>query len=301
MAPPLGGLTDRRRHRGRLQPVQRGLQALIVPQRRPAPGEIEDLIGCGRHQPRGAQACIARFDDLARRPDQDVGIPDRGHAVVGHGLDPDRDIARNEIDGADARRLGEGEEGIGHEILRITWGELPRQRPKEVELAALGGAAGRRGHKEPERPSARRARWHSVRRRRQALGRQDLAARIGGRGDRAARDPGRQVIDRIDDAPTELVIGGASSVGAVLFQCTRRQAEERGRLFGAQVAWRQNGEIGSHVWGLRGSVEGRRQRTACPAQAGEEGPERGMRKVGGGSILPPMGASPRRLRFITCR
>ena len=60
------------------------------------------------------------------------------------------------------------------------------------------------------------------------------------------------------DATAELVIGGAGSVGAVLFQRARGQAQEIRRLLGAQVAWRQNGEIGSHGWGLRELQENRR-------------------------------------------
>jgi hypothetical protein len=38
------------------------------------------------------------------------------YAVIGHGLDPDRDVAGDEIDRRDAMRLGQRKEGIGHEV-----------------------------------------------------------------------------------------------------------------------------------------------------------------------------------------
>ena len=50
---PSGRLADGRGHSGRLQPVQRGLEALVVAQRRAAPDEAQDLVGRGLHQPRG--------------------------------------------------------------------------------------------------------------------------------------------------------------------------------------------------------------------------------------------------------
>src|SRR5699024_1231113 len=63
---------------------------------------------------------------------------DRGHTVIGNGLDPDGHAACGEVDGRDALRLGEGKEGIGHEILRVSWREVAGKRPKQVELPALG-------------------------------------------------------------------------------------------------------------------------------------------------------------------
>ena len=137
MTTTLGGLADRCADGRGLKPVQRRLQALIVAQRRAATDEAQDFVGSGRHQTRGAKARVTSLDDLARGPDQDVGIPDRRHAVIGHGLDADRHCAADEIDRRDAMGFGEGEKRIGHEILRISNGELTRQRPEQVELSAL--------------------------------------------------------------------------------------------------------------------------------------------------------------------
>ena len=137
MTAALGGLADRRADRSGLEPVERGLQALVVAQARAAADEAQDFVGCGRHQARGAQACVARLNDLAGRPDQDVGIPDGCHAVIGHGLDANRHVAGDEIDRRDAMGFREGEKRIGHEILCVSWREVTGERPKQVELSAL--------------------------------------------------------------------------------------------------------------------------------------------------------------------
>ena len=101
MPPSVGGLADRGCDRGRLQSVERCLQPLIVPLRGSAPREGEDLIGRCRHQARRAQACVARLNNLAGGPDQNIGVPDRRHAVVGNSFDADRDVARGKINRAD--------------------------------------------------------------------------------------------------------------------------------------------------------------------------------------------------------
>ena len=62
---------------------------------------------------------VTRLDDLAGGPDQHVGVPDRRHAVLGDGLDSDRDRACLEVDRREALGLGEREEGIGHEVLGV--------------------------------------------------------------------------------------------------------------------------------------------------------------------------------------
>ncbi|WIG53946.1 MAG: hypothetical protein OJF48_004867 [Afipia sp.] len=120
MAAAFRRLADRCRNGRRLQPVERRLQALVVAQRRAAPDIGENFVGRGGHQPRGAKPGIPRLDDLARRPDQDVGVPDCRHAMIGHGLDADRHVAGDEIDRRNAMGFGEREERIGHEILRVS-------------------------------------------------------------------------------------------------------------------------------------------------------------------------------------
>eukprot|EP01035_Chromulina_nebulosa_P013303 gene13304-17671_t len=77
---------------------------------------------------------IARLDDLARRPDQNVGIPDRRHAVLGGRLDEDLDFAHAKVDRPGARRFGEAEERPGHQVLRVARGEFAGQRAEQVEL-----------------------------------------------------------------------------------------------------------------------------------------------------------------------
>ena len=150
MAAALSGLADRGGDRGGLEPVERRLQPLIVAHRRAASDEAEDFVRGGDQQPRGAKPGIAGFDDLARRPDQDIGVPDGRHAVIGDRLDPDRHRAGAKVDRGDAVGFGEGEERIGHEILRVSWREVAGERAEQIELSALrGGTMPRRHGREP--------------------------------------------------------------------------------------------------------------------------------------------------------
>jgi len=134
---PLVGLAQRGRHGRRLQSIQRRLEAVIIACARAAAGEGENLARRRSHQARGAQAGVARFDDLAGGPDQHVGIPDCGHAVLGHRLDADGDLVHAEIDRCRAVGLGEAEERIGHEVLRVPRREIAGQSPEEFELLAF--------------------------------------------------------------------------------------------------------------------------------------------------------------------
>jgi len=86
------------------------------------------------NQPRGGSPGIARLDDLARHPDQHIGIPDCCHAVFGGGFDEDRDLAHTKIDRFDALRLGETEERPGHQVLRIARRDIASGPDEEIEL-----------------------------------------------------------------------------------------------------------------------------------------------------------------------
>src|SRR5690348_11175610 len=54
--------------------------------------------------------------------------------MLGHGFDANGNLAGAEVDGNDAPGFGEGEERIGHQILRIAWREITRQCPEETQL-----------------------------------------------------------------------------------------------------------------------------------------------------------------------
>ena len=62
--PPLGRLTDGRRHRGRLKPIECGLETIIVSRAGSATDEREDFVRRGRLEAGRLQAGVARLDDL---------------------------------------------------------------------------------------------------------------------------------------------------------------------------------------------------------------------------------------------
>ncbi|MCY1268170.1 hypothetical protein D9M70_166190 [compost metagenome] len=137
MQAPAGGLADRGGDAGRLQSIQGCLEALVVAQRGAAADEAQDLVGRRAHQPRGRNARIARFDDLAGRPDQDVGIPDRGDAVLQRALHTHRHAAGAEIDRDGAPRLGQREERMRHQALGVARRHVARQGAEKIQLLAL--------------------------------------------------------------------------------------------------------------------------------------------------------------------
>ena len=102
-----------------------------------ASGEGEDLEWRGGHQPRWPFPPVAGFHDLTCRPDQDVGVPDGGHAVIGRGLDPNGDLARMEVDGRHAPGFGQAEEGIGHQVLSVAGTKLTGDGAEQLQLLAL--------------------------------------------------------------------------------------------------------------------------------------------------------------------
>jgi hypothetical protein len=111
MPATLGRLADRGGDCCRLEPVEARLEALIISRARAPADEGQDLVRGRRHQAGSAQACVARIDDLRGGPDQNVGVPDGRHAVLGHGLDADRDRSGSKIDGRQALRLASEKKG----------------------------------------------------------------------------------------------------------------------------------------------------------------------------------------------
>jgi len=77
------------------------------------------------------------------------------------------------------------------------------------------------------------------------LGGEHGATRVRGGRHCAALGPGSEVVYCVDDAPAELAVSRAGSIGAVLLQGAGGEGEEFRGFLGAQVARRKNGEIGS--------------------------------------------------------
>ena len=193
--PPLGRLADRGRDGGRLQPVERGLEAMIVARAGAAADEGQDLVGRCRHQAR-------RASDRRRAPRRSGWRPRSARRHPRWSPCRARARLRREWRSRPARksigvmrlRLGEREERIGHQVLRVARREIARQRPKQFELLAFGaclrccaltcadvsGAAGRH---------SRHGRGLPLRRQHGAV------AGIGGRRLGAAVGPGLQVLD----------------------------------------------------------------------------------------------------------
>jgi hypothetical protein len=72
------------------------------------------------------------------------------------------------------------------------------------------------------------------------------STRIGSRGLGATIGPGFQIIERVDDAAPDFPIRRACAVGAVLLKRATGEAEESGRFWRAQKAWRQTGQRVGH-------------------------------------------------------
>ena len=124
--------------------------------------ERQYLVRRRHHQARGRPSGVARLDELARRPDQHVGVPNSRHAVLGHGLDRDPCRAHAEVDGRGAAGL---------------WRARRTARPSSP---ARRGPRGRRGTERNssscvrsalDRPERERAEGIGAQRRTQSVGR----------------------------------------------------------------------------------------------------------------------------------
>src|SRR3546814_6704235 len=109
MSAALMRLPDRWCDGGRLQTIWRGFQAIVTGLAGASFGEGENFMRRGRHQPRGRPPGVACLDELARCPNQNVGIPDRRYAMFGHGFDRDPRRTHMKIDRRHTPRLGEAE------------------------------------------------------------------------------------------------------------------------------------------------------------------------------------------------
>ena len=131
MPPALGWLADRGHDGGRLQPIKCCFEPVVIARAGAAANKGQDFVRRRRHQARCLQTSVAGFDNLARRPDQHVGVPDGRHAVLRHGFDANADFAGVEIDRDDTLRFGEREERISHQILGVAGREIAGKRSKQ--------------------------------------------------------------------------------------------------------------------------------------------------------------------------
>jgi hypothetical protein len=189
---------------------------------------------------------ITGIDNLRGGPDQNIGVPDRRHAMFERCLDADHDLAHAKVDGFDTWRFGKGEKGIGHEVLCVPERHGAWAGMKQIELLAVFGRVPGQRHERRHRGLAANPRetGETIV---QPLGGIDSAKTGIGRGLFGAEiGPGLQILKRIDDAPADLAVFRPSAVGAMLFQRAAGETEESRGLGCPQVARRQAGQRIGH-------------------------------------------------------
>ena len=139
MAPPMLAAADGGADDGRLQAGERALQELVIAGAGLPADRGQELIGREAQEARGLEAEVFGLDDLARRPDQHVGVPDGRHAVLGHGVDLDADIAGFVEDRRRAPGFGEREERPLHQVALIARAGVAGGDDERFELAPFAG------------------------------------------------------------------------------------------------------------------------------------------------------------------
>ena len=147
MTLPLRPVADRRAYGRRLQARQRALQKVVLLLPGAAPDGGQKLVGREPEEARGRQAGIRGIDELATGPDQDVGIPDRGHAVLGDGVDLHLDAPRSIEDRRHPAAFRQREERSLHQVALVAtgWTILPDGLEGQEERSFAGRVAVR-GH-----------------------------------------------------------------------------------------------------------------------------------------------------------
>ena len=137
MPPPMLAVADGGADHRRLQTGERALQQAIFARAGGAANRLQELIGREAQEARRAQAVVLGLDDLAGRPDEHVGVPDRRHAVFGHPKDFDALPAGFIKDRGDALGLGKREEGPLHEIALIAGAGIAGGHHERIEPFAF--------------------------------------------------------------------------------------------------------------------------------------------------------------------
>jgi hypothetical protein len=123
----------------RLQVRERALQALVVAGACLAAIDDQELVGREAEETRGLETEILGLDDLARRPDEHIGVPDGRHAVLGHGVDLDANAGGFVQDRRGAPGLCEGEERPLHQVALVARTGVAGGDDERVELAPFAG------------------------------------------------------------------------------------------------------------------------------------------------------------------
>jgi hypothetical protein len=190
----------------------------------------------------------SRASTICEAPDQHVGIPDRGDAVLLRALHADRD-ARAEVDRRRAPRLRQREERKGHQVLAVARRHVARQGAEQVELFALcTAAAGTAAQGWTWRwPPARRdqrarlsAEWCS------AYSGSEVVSKL-----RSAAQASRSATAYMTRRPN--LRKRAAADHALLFQRARRQAQVVGGFVVGEIALRLRGSSRAAAAGRKGA------------------------------------------------
>ena len=111
-----------------------GLETVVVPHAGAATNEGQNLVGVAAirrevFRPASRASTICEAAQIRTSASQIVAMPCSGTASTRMAI-----VAGAEVDRNDAPGFGEGEERIGHQILRIAWREIARQRAEQIKL-----------------------------------------------------------------------------------------------------------------------------------------------------------------------
>ena len=136
---------QRRKDGGRCQTVERGAKLLIALPAGVALNGAQQVIGGGAQRARQIiDALLLQPVQGACCPDQNIGVPDGGHAVGrdGFNLDPYFAIGAAVINGLEALALLQREEGPLHRLPLILQRDVVHHRDKEIELRIIFASRG---------------------------------------------------------------------------------------------------------------------------------------------------------------
>src|SRR5216683_8445692 len=135
--PPMLTVADGGSDNRRLQPGERRLQEEILLIAGRAADTAQQLIWREAEEARGGEAQILGPDNLARCPDQHIGVPDRRHAMLGHAEHLHLDVISAVEDRLGTRRFRQREEWPLHQIALVARTGVTADHHEGIEAGPL--------------------------------------------------------------------------------------------------------------------------------------------------------------------